>query len=411
MNERNFDAKKLCVFAWYLIERGQQPDVALDDQKVGLIGSRIYISLCCLSGAQAFNIFNDCLFQRTLDQLRLIRRLLSNGHLLTTNDRVEIIRNTKSKNKKPFVANNSRIKHADFVQFTMEDRTELRYMLCDVLDSLFIFLNRGLLSSAQQCLTSLTIFLQQLMQLDFSEKTSFLECKLLSDFQRLRGFSDRSFALMHRFLDNQHALCGVLYGRIVMPRLLLWTLENTVFPTNAHPPKLMSTYKEAMLSFIKIRIGKDSAEEIFTILLMLQNVCFRCPDRSDYRAKVASSVVEVLAYLPPKYIRDFAAFLLLTGANSKVAVRGFAVEVALPFMKQYGEFPARNPEEMVPGHILDVSYKQENRTYGCEQMDEKDASSDEEILMEVDEPRNDDNDNRQQIRKKAKKESDKVRIF
>lgn len=36
---------------------------------------------------------------------------------------------------------------------------------------------------------------------------------------------------------------------------------------------------------------------------MLQNVCFRCPDRSDYRAKVANSVIEVLAHLSPKYIR------------------------------------------------------------------------------------------------------------
>ncbi|VDO37552.1 unnamed protein product [Onchocerca flexuosa] len=334
---RNFDAKKLCVFAWYLIERGQQPDVGFDDRKVGLVGSRLYISLCCLSGAQAFNIFNDYLFQSALEELRLIRRLLSNNQLSTTHNRIEI--STKSKNKKPF-RNNSRTKQTDFEQLTLEDATELRYMLCDVLDSLFVFLNRGLISSTQQSLVSLAIFLQQLMQLDFSEKSSVLSCKQISDFQRLKAFSDRSFALMHRFLDNRHAAPGVVYGRIVMPRLLFWTLENTVFPTNAHPPKLMTTYKEAMHNFIRIRMQKGSDEEIFTILLLLQNVCFRCPDRSDYRAKVAGSVVEILAYLSPRYIRDFAAFLLLTSANSKVAVRGFSVEIAVPFIKQYGKLPA-----------------------------------------------------------------------
>ncbi|KAL3990963.1 non-SMC mitotic condensation complex subunit 1 family protein [Acanthocheilonema viteae] len=387
---RNFDPKKLCIFAWYLIERGQQPDVALDDRKIGLIGSRIYISLCCLNGAQAFNIFNDYLFQRTLEELQLIRRLFNNDHFSTTNDRIEIGGKTKNKNKKPFIGNNSRTRHTDLEQLTLEDRTELRYMLCDVLDSLFVFLNRGLLSSIQQSLTSLAIFLQQLMQLDFSEKTSFLDCKRLSDFQRLRGFSDRSFALMHRFLDNRHTVFGVIYGRIVMPRLLFWTLENTVFPANAHPPKLMSTYKEAMLNFIRIRIGKDSEEEMLIILLMLQNVCFRCPDRSDYRAKVANSVVEVLAHLFPKYIRDFAAFLLLAAANSKVAVRGFAVELAVPFMKQHG-------------HILEVSCKQENGTYDFEQMDEKDVSSGEKASMEVEETEEHDGDNRQQVYKKAEK--------
>ncbi|VDM19868.1 unnamed protein product, partial [Wuchereria bancrofti] len=388
MTGKNFDAKKLCIFAWYLIERGLQPDVGFEDRKVGLIGSRIYISLCCLSGAQAFNIFNDYLFQRALDELRLIRGLLSSGHLSITNNRVGIIQNTKSKNKKPFVINNSRIKQTVFEQLTLEDGTELRYMLCDVLDSLFVFLNRDLLSSAQQCLISLAVFLQQLMQLDFSEKTSLLQCKRLSDFQRLRGFSDRSFALMHRFLDNRHAVSGVVYGKVVMPRLLFWTFENTVLPTNAHPPKLMTTYKEAMINFIRLRIEKGSEEEIFTILLVLQNVCFRCPDRSDYRAKVTSSVIEVLAYLPPKHIRDFAAFLLLIGANSKVALRGFVVEIAVPLVKQYG-------------HILEVSCKQENRTY-CEQMHEKDMSSGKEISMEIDEAEEDDDCNRQQVRKKAK---------
>ncbi|KAK6113390.1 non-SMC mitotic condensation complex subunit 1 family protein [Brugia pahangi] len=386
---KNFDAKKLCIFAWYLIERGLQPDVACEDRKVGLIGSRIYISLCCLSGAQAFNIFNDYLFQRALDQLRLIRGLLSSGHLSITNNRVDIVQNTKSKNKKPFVVNNARVKQTVFEQLTLEDGTELRYMLCDVLDSLFVFLNRDLLSSAQQCLISLAVFLQQLMQLDFSEKTSLLQCKRLSDFQRLRGFSDRSFALMHRFLDNRHAASGVVYGRVVMPRLLFWTFENTVLPTNAYPPKLMTTYKEAMLNFIRLRIEKNSEEEIFTILLVLQNICFRCPDRSDYRAKVASSVIEVLAYLPPKHIRDFANFLLLIGANSKVAVRGFVIEIAVPFVKQCG-------------HILEVSCKKENRTYDCEQMHEEDMSSGKEIPMEVDGAEEDDDCDRQKVRKKEK---------
>ncbi|VDK63151.1 unnamed protein product [Onchocerca ochengi] len=384
MTGRNFDAKKLCVFAWYLIERGQQSDVGIDDRKVGLIGSRIYISLCCLSGAQAFNIFNDYLFQRALEELRLIRRLLSNDQLSTACNRIEISGNTKSKNKKPF-KNYSRMKQTDFEQLTLEDATELRYMLCDVLDSLFVFLNRGLISSTQQSLVSLAIFLQQLMQLDFSEKTSVLACKRISDFQRLKAFSDRSFALMHRFLENRHAVSGVIYGRIVMPRLLFWTLENTVFPTNAHPPKLMSTYKEAMLNFIRIRTQKGPEEEMFTILLLLQNVCFRCPDRSDYRAKVAGSVVEVLAYLSPKYIRDFTAFLLLTGANPKVAVRG---------------------------HILEVNHEQENmistntikeEICDYEQMDENDVSSGEEVSMEVDKANKDDDDNRQQIGMKAKK--------
>ncbi|OZC09286.1 hypothetical protein X798_03626 [Onchocerca flexuosa] len=157
---RNFDAKKLCVFAWYLIERGQQPDVGFDDRKVGLVGSRLYISLCCLSGAQAFNIFNDYLFQSALEELRLIRRLLSNNQLSTTHNRIEI--STKN-----------------FEQLTLEDATELRYMLCDVLDSLFVFLNRGLISSTQQSLVSLAIFLQQLMQLDFSEKSSVCSLRFL----------------------------------------------------------------------------------------------------------------------------------------------------------------------------------------------------------------------------------------
>uniref|UniRef100_A0A915PJQ2 Condensin complex subunit 1 C-terminal domain-containing protein n=1 Tax=Setaria digitata TaxID=48799 RepID=A0A915PJQ2_9BILA len=397
MTERNFDARKLCIFAWYLIERGQQPNAALDDRKIGLIGSRIYLSLCCLNGAQAFNIFNDYLFQRALEQLRIIHRLLGNSCFSTANDHIGLSGRTKNKSKKPSDAANSRLEQTGFELLALEDETELRYMLCDVLDSIFIFLSRVTLSSTQQSSISLAVFLQQLMQIDFSDKTSVLESNRLSDFQRLRGFSDRSFALIHRFLERRHSSSCVVYGRIVMPRLLFWTLENTVFPTNAHPPKLISTYKEAMLSFIRIRIEKGSVEEISTILLVLQNMCFRCPDRNDYRAKVASSVVEVLAYLPPTYIKNFAAFLQLTFTNSRISVRGFAVEIAVSFMKQYS-------------HILEVSFQRENlapaimrEACDSKKMNENDISDAKKNSIENNEADEDGAGNKQQIQKKTRR--------
>ncbi|VDM97448.1 unnamed protein product [Thelazia callipaeda] len=306
LTTKNFNAKKLCVFAWYLIERGQQSNVSLDEQKLGLIGSRIYFSICCLNGAQAFNIFNDYLFQVIFKFLLNLKSIFS-------------------------------MRLMDyFEQLTLEQQAELKCMLSDALDPLFILLERVSLSRIQQSSTLLAVCLQQLMQIDFSETTSILELERLSDFQGLERFSNRSFALLHRFLDSRHGSSHIVYGRIVMPRLLFWTLENTVFPTNAHPPKLISTYKEVILKFIEKRIQKGCQEELSTALLVLQNVCYRCPDRTDYRVKVTNSVVETLALLPSKYVKDFALFLCSIATSSKVAVRVFSVEILPLILRKFG---------------------------------------------------------------------------
>ncbi|VDK30262.1 unnamed protein product [Gongylonema pulchrum] len=180
-----YDAKKLCVFAWYLIERGQQPDAALDDRKIALIGARIYVSLCCLNGSQAFSIFNDYLFQRTLEALRMICRLLDSAG------------NFDTASRKGAGAGSGKTKTSKRAR--------------DIIDT---------------------------------EVQSSI----------LQNFSDRSFALVHRFLDGRHTSWHVVYGRLVLPRLMYWTMENTVLPANAHPPKIMSVYKDAMISLIRMRL-------------------------------------------------------------------------------------------------------------------------------------------------------------
>ncbi|VDM39632.1 unnamed protein product [Toxocara canis] len=230
------------------------------------------------------------------------------------------------------------------VNLTESDKREIRESLFDALDSFFVFLNKVSLSMSREARLNTACLVRDLMRIDFADDVSISakECRRLSEFQSLRRFSERSFALMHRLSEKRHAGVELVMPRIVMPRLLFWTFDNTPVPTGAHPTKLMSDYKDAMIRFLRIRIQKGNEEEMNVILRVLENICPRCPDRTEYRVKVAPTVCEALTLMPIKYHYDFAHFIRIFGSNGRCAWRAIAVEI-VPLLLQNFDLSGPDP--------------------------------------------------------------------
>ncbi|VDK55792.1 unnamed protein product, partial [Anisakis simplex] len=338
LSKRNMNAQKLVVFLWYLIERALIQNSALEEQKIGLCAAGAYLALCSLSASQAFNIFNAALYQKVLEILRTAYRLLTYDGVRNEGNRSRQGKASGAAKRKRTDDSLSALQNSTIVHLSGESKREVTEMLFDALDSLFALLDEVSLSASPEAVLGSALLIRDLMTIDFSSNISVAAspCRRLSEFQSLRRFSERSFALMHRLIEPRHSSCSVLLGHIVMPRLVFWTFENTTLPASAHPTKLMNDYKDAMIRFIKFRIEKGDEDELSVIQRVLENVCHRCPDRSDYRTKVASTVCEILALMPLKYHYDFAHFIRVFGSVDRGAWRGFAVEMIPLLLLNFG---------------------------------------------------------------------------
>uniref|UniRef100_A0A914UW26 Uncharacterized protein n=1 Tax=Plectus sambesii TaxID=2011161 RepID=A0A914UW26_9BILA len=133
-------------------------------------------------------------------------------------------------------------------------------------------------------------------------------------------------------------------ARCIMPRLLMKSIDGTIAPANSSIPAHFNHLKDLAITFIDHRIQTKSEEEADTVFRVLQNMCAKCPDRAEYRTKVAPVVAQVTLMLPRPLVQDFVDFLSIFAQSAKTAYRVFAVELAPQLVSR---FPADKEEEAV----------------------------------------------------------------
>ncbi|NXO48560.1 CNDD3 protein, partial [Aramus guarauna] len=96
-------------------------------------------------------------------------------------------------------------------------------------------------------------------------------------------------------------------------------------------------------------------EVVFPVLrILLQHICTKVPDKTDYRTYAAQALVNLLNKLPCIEFADFIAWLYKYSRNSKIAYRVFALDVALALL----DVPERNLDSSVsPDHQKFLKHK------------------------------------------------------
>ncbi|KAL8173694.1 UNVERIFIED_CONTAM: hypothetical protein K2H54_016645 [Gekko kuhli] len=100
----------------------------------------------------------------------------------------------------------------------------------------------------------------------------------------------------------------------------------------AVPPQAISASNQAV-RFIS-SLTKDLAEVAFPLLrILLQHICIKVPDKSEYRTHAALALSQLLYQLPWAQHADFIAWLYRYSCNSKISYRVFALDVALALLE------------------------------------------------------------------------------
>nr|XP_056716845.1 condensin-2 complex subunit D3 [Euleptes europaea] len=85
-------------------------------------------------------------------------------------------------------------------------------------------------------------------------------------------------------------------------------------------------------------LTKELTEVAFPVLrILLQHICVKVPDKSEYRTHAAMSLSQLLYQLPCTQHADFVVWLYRYSCNTKISYRVFALDVALALL----DFPER----------------------------------------------------------------------
>ncbi|XP_060106445.1 condensin-2 complex subunit D3 [Heteronotia binoei] len=97
------------------------------------------------------------------------------------------------------------------------------------------------------------------------------------------------------------------------------------------PPQAISASNQAV-RFIS-SLTEELGEVAFPVLrILLQHICVKVPDKSEYRTHAALALSQLLHQLPCTQHADFIAWLYRYSCNSKISYRVFALDVALALL-------------------------------------------------------------------------------
>jgi len=155
-----------------------------------------------------------------------------------------------------------------------------------------------------------------------------------SDLANSTGMQGAAAAAQPVDKDTFHAILKVIIGNLLM---------NFSGLVPATIPKPMLAIHKSTLQWIISTSAAASAptgKHPFgaSLLVLLQHLCVRVPDKAAYRTTLAVSILTLVNAFPKDLCVAFARFLYRMSRNAKVSFRVFAVEMSMAMLsgsKQY----------------------------------------------------------------------------
>ncbi|TKR88790.1 hypothetical protein L596_012978 [Steinernema carpocapsae] len=346
MAERSVPVKKIVTLAWIAIEEALANDQDQFVRKNGIYATRMYMLLSCLNGASAFEIFSKFLFVRSIEQVRQVMAEKLDAHR--------------------------------------------KRLLSFAIDGIFALLGHVSLA-AEDGVLAVALLVRDAIRVDLSDDTRVDSVASLEGFADVRRISEKSFAILHRLLDDRHVSGrNTVMGKVLLNRLMCYGSQDEVLPQIQKISAPMLLYRDRVIAFLTKRAEGGQPAELKMIFDLVKNL-FRCPDRSDYKDKVTESAMGLLHLLPAAYHVKFVEFVDLAYCQPDLgSMRSFTVEILPQFIKAF-----------------DLSAPIENLIE--EEVGEEEDSGAEAPREEVEKAENEGSEDEEEVQRRSKKKAQKTR--
>ncbi|NWH65606.1 CNDD3 protein, partial [Geococcyx californianus] len=348
--ENNFSPNVLVAVLHHFVNAGQHKRANAQERVCALHAAGLYFLLLEIPGSVANQLFHQVMFDKCLHTLTKTwpqePDLMRKRKKMHAQNSQTDGRRSRKKGKPCRNGNMDEITEEDEEKDDCEDVYFSTEDLLQIRDSIFLLLKNFLRLLPKFSLKEKPHCVQNCLQI-FVQMTNLEPAVQEFEFSAAMNVNEAKY-IPELAYHGLRLLCSPLHGtedkilRCVFQQILnvILMLESgkgsrgTVLPITS---AVISARNQA-IKFISAVVD-ELKEAVFPVLrILLQHICTKVPDKSDYRTYAAQALVNLLNKVPCTEFADFIAWLYKYSRNTKIAYRVFALDVVLALL----DVPERN---------------------------------------------------------------------
>ncbi|XP_054658864.1 condensin-2 complex subunit D3 isoform X2 [Grus americana] len=350
--ENNSPQNALVAVLHHFVEAGQHKRANAQQRVYALHAAGLYFLLLEIPGSVANQLFHQVMFDKCLHTLTkswprepelLRKRKKTHAQSSQTNAR----RNRKkgrprrNSNMEEMLEEEEEEEEEDCedVYFSTDDLLQIRNAIFLLLKNFLRLLPKFPLKEKPQCMQNCLQILVEMT--NFEPAVPEFEFSAAMDVNKAKYVPELAY-------HGLRLLCSPLHGpedkilRSVFQQILnVILMRESGAGSRCAVLAITSAVISARNQAVKFisSVVDELKEVVFPVLrILLQHICTKVPDKTDYRTYASQALVNLLNKLPSVEFADFIAWLYKYSRNSKIAYRVFALDVALALL----DVPERN---------------------------------------------------------------------
>ncbi|CAH1786833.1 unnamed protein product, partial [Owenia fusiformis] len=344
--ENELHHKNLVALLFYLMEVGSKRVSSVIQKEAGIVASELYLSLVTVPGSGAFKIFHPLLYQKALDYFKSLNSLSTSKrkHASSPIRSSQTGRSSqtarsqggrrgksrrKSQDKEPIRDAEESEDSDDEDEMTPQECSRLSSRLMSLLKTLVQLLQSySLRQSEQSAQHTLQILVELTKQ--YPSMVDNQQFGKTLDVSRCKSVSQIAFMGISCLASELHgsvtSLCTSVFKQLLPCLLMLLGDNKSVAATTI--PRDVQTIKDNALAYVLHILEEQGDRVLASARILLQHLCCKVPDKTEYRTRVAQAIVDIMYQLPGGAYAKIIEWLYKYSRNAKIGYRVFALDVS-----------------------------------------------------------------------------------
>ncbi|XP_070256151.1 condensin-2 complex subunit D3 isoform X1 [Myotis yumanensis] len=348
--ENNISHRALVALFYHFVQTVHKKNVGVQYREYGLHAAGLYFLLLEVPGSVANQIFHPVMFDKCI---QIVKKSWPQESNLSRKRRKEHPKNSQTnprghrKRGKPPRKEDIEMDEIVEEQEDEEDMSFSAWDLCQIRKAIFHLLTNFLrllskfsLKEKPQCVqncievfVALTNFEPVLHEFHVAQASNLNQAKYIPE------LAYHGLYLLCSPIHGGEKVIGCVFHQMLNVILMLEVGEGSHHAPLAITSSVISSRNQAV-QFISSLVD-ELKESIFPVLrILLQHICAKVVDKSEYRTYAAQSLVQLLSKLPCGEYATFIAWLYRYSRSSKIPHRVFTLDVALALL----ELPEREAD-------------------------------------------------------------------
>ncbi|XP_061449004.1 condensin-2 complex subunit D3 [Rhineura floridana] len=357
--ENNISHNALVAVLYHFVQEAQSKKADVNQRLFALHAAGLYFLLVEIPGSIANRVFHQVMFEKCLQTLSkcwpqesdLPRKRKKDHSKSSKGDRQKRGRSSRKENTPMDEIFEEEEDQEEEIYFSAHELLQIRESLFFLLKNLLRLLSKFSLKERPQCVQTCIQIFVTLMSFEPcphgfepSEKMTIDQAKYVPE---LAYFGLQLLCSPLHSLEDK-VLCLVFHRLLNV--ILMCARRDISSGTSAIILSQVTGARNLAVKFIS-SLTEEMKEVAFPVLrILLQHICVKVPDKSEYRTYAALSVAQLLYKLPCAEHADFIAWLYQYSHNNKISYRVFALDVALALLD-------------LPERVQDISLSEEQQMF------------------------------------------------